>query len=117
MEIVKSKNSELVLNCDETSLQLYPNRILTLADTGSQNVAISVTGNEKDSLTVMPTVSLARQKLSVYILAKGETIRCEARQLGALGENTSDHSSRGWMIADIMIRYLGRLRESLDDRD
>jgi hypothetical protein len=116
MEIVKSENPELVLNCDETSWQLYRNGILTWADTWSQNVAISATENEKDSLTVMATVSLARQKLPLYIMAKGETIRCEAMQLGDLGENGSDHSSSRWLTADKTIRYLGWLRESLDDR-
>jgi hypothetical protein len=44
-------------------------------------------------------------------------MRWEPTQLGDLGANGSHHSSSGWMTADIMIRYLGWLRESLDDRD
>jgi hypothetical protein len=57
----------LVLNCDETGWKLYPNSILTWADTGSQNMGISITGNEKDALTVLATVSLTGQKLPLYI--------------------------------------------------
>jgi hypothetical protein len=45
--LVNNENPELVLNCGETSWKLYPNGILTWADTGRQNVAISITGNDK----------------------------------------------------------------------
>jgi hypothetical protein len=60
VELVHSKDPDLVLNCDESSWKLYPNGILTWAETGSQNVAIPVTGNEKDAITVMATVTLTK---------------------------------------------------------
>jgi hypothetical protein len=116
-DLINSAEPDSVLNCDETSWKLYPNGILTWADTGSQNVAIATNGNEKDALTVMATVSLAAQKLPLYILAKGETVRCEMTQLGDIGNHASDHTSSGWMTTPTMIRYLGWLREFLDSRD
>jgi hypothetical protein len=70
-------------------------------------VAVSITGNEKDALTVMATVSLTGQKLPPYILAEGETVRSEVTQLGELGDNATDHSPAGWMMVQTMIRYLG----------
>jgi hypothetical protein len=59
---VNTENPELGLNCDETSWKLCPNDILTWAETSSQNAAISITGNEKNTLTVMVTVRLTGQK-------------------------------------------------------
>jgi hypothetical protein len=56
--LVNIENPELVLNCDGTNWKLYLNGILTWMDTGSQNVAISITNNEKNGLTVMETVNL-----------------------------------------------------------
>jgi hypothetical protein len=116
-DLISNAEPDSVLNCDETSWKLHPNGILTWAATGSQNVAIATSGNEKDALTVMATISLAAQKLPLYILAKGETMRCEMTQLGDIGDHASDHSSSGWMTTSTMIRYLGWLREFLDSRD
>jgi hypothetical protein len=48
-QIVNSEDRNLVLNCDQTSWKLYPNGILTWADTGSQNMAISITRNEQET--------------------------------------------------------------------
>jgi hypothetical protein len=75
-----------------------------LAETGSQNVVIPVTGKEKDAMTVMATISFRGKKLPLYILAKGRTARCEASQLG---EHVHDHSPTGWMAENTMTRYLG----------
>jgi hypothetical protein len=114
IELVNRQDRDLVLNCDESSWKLYPNGILTWAETGSQNVAIPVTGNEKDAITVMATISFGGKKLPLYILAKGKTARCEASQLGELGEHVCDHSPTGWMTENTMVRYLGWLREELN---
>jgi hypothetical protein len=92
---MKRENSQLVLNCDETSWKLYPNSILTWTDAGSQSVKISITGNEKDAFTVMATVRPTGQKLPLYILVKGETVRSKAMQLGELGDNGTDHCQQG----------------------
>jgi hypothetical protein len=117
MQIGKGENPELVLNCDGGRWKLDSKVILTLVDPGRQNVAISVTENEKDAFTIMATVSFARQKLSLDILAKGATIRCDATQLGDFGEAASVDSSSGRMAREIMIRSHGWLREGLNNRN
>jgi hypothetical protein len=94
-----------------------PNSIRTWADTGGQNMAISITGNERDALAVMATVSLTSQKLPLYILFNRETVRSEVTQLSELGGNATDHSPTGWTTVQTMIRYLGWLGELPDDRD
>jgi hypothetical protein len=114
VKLVYSSDSELALDCDESSWKLYPNGMLTWAETGSQNVAISVNGNEKDAITVMTTVTLGRTKWPFYILAKGSTPQCEGSQLGELGEHVSDHSPTGWMTQETMIRSLGWLRQEVN---
>jgi hypothetical protein len=58
-EIVSAEDRDRVLNCDETCYKLYPNGILTWAEVGSDNVAVSITGNEKEAIMVMATVRLA----------------------------------------------------------
>jgi hypothetical protein len=95
MQIVRNENPESVLNCDETSWQLYPKGIRTCADKRSQDVAISVAGDEMYGLMATATVRLGHQKWPLCLLAKGEPIRCEATQLGDLDENVSDDSSSG----------------------
>jgi hypothetical protein len=77
-------------------------------------MAISITGNEKDALTVMATVSLTGQKLPLYILVKGETVRVEVMQLGELGDNAIDHSPTDDSADDDSVP---ELLEFLDDRD
>jgi hypothetical protein len=102
-DIVRHADPERVRNCDETSWKLYPNGIFTRAGTGSQNVVVNVTGNDKNSITVMTSVTLAKTKLPLYILAKGRTERCESSQLGELRLHQSDHSPTGWMTEQTML--------------
>jgi hypothetical protein len=64
-------------NADETSWRLYPQRITTWAPTGSDGVSIAVTGQEKESLTVMATIRANGSKEPLSILAKGKTARVQ----------------------------------------
>jgi hypothetical protein len=52
---VSRQDPDLVLNRDESSCKLDPNGFLTNAERRSQNLAIPVTGNEKDVITLMAT--------------------------------------------------------------
>jgi hypothetical protein len=100
--------------------KIVPNHytiILTWPDTGSQNMAISITGKVKDALTILVTIRLTGETLPLYILAKGETIRSEVTQLDGLGDNATDHSPTGWMTVQTIIRHLRWLCELLDDQD
>jgi hypothetical protein len=103
----ESANRDFVLNCDEISWKLYPNRMLTWADRGSDRIVFNVTGNEKECFTVMATISLSGTKLPVSILGKGLTDRCEINQFGEIHKHQTDHSRTGWMTEETMLRYLG----------
>jgi hypothetical protein len=112
-EIVRHANPERVLNCDEISWKSCANGIVTCADTGSQNIAVNVTGNEKESITVMATITLTETKLPLYLLAEGSTERCQFSQLAELGPHQSDHSSTGWMTEGTMVCHLDWLHGQL----
>jgi hypothetical protein len=75
MKILVSTSSqrERVLNCDETTWRLYPTGMKTWTETGTQNVQTHIDGNEKDSLTVMVTVTTVRTKLPLVLIASGKT--------------------------------------------
>jgi hypothetical protein len=70
--LLRNSLPENVLNCDETCWRLYPNGILTWAETGSENVAIEIPGDEKASITAMATITADHQKLPLYLIAQGE---------------------------------------------
>jgi hypothetical protein len=99
--------SYFILNCDETSWELYPNGILTWVDPKSDEVALNVIRNETDCFTVMVTISLSRMELPRYLLRKGGTERCERIQFGEAQENPIYHSRTGWMTEEMMLRYIG----------
>ena len=82
-----------IVNCDETSLQLFPNGILTWADTGSDSIQTAVNGNVKDSITIMGTITAAGTKLPLHIIAKGNAERVEASHLGDISYRKSTHST------------------------
>lgn len=84
-----------IVNCDETSWQLFPNGILTWADTGSDNIQTKVNGNTKDSITVMGTITAANTKLPLHMIAKGSTERAEISQFGDISYHKSTHSTNG----------------------
>jgi hypothetical protein len=95
-----------VLNCDETSRKLCPNGIFQWVDTGSQNIAVAIAGNEKESPTVMTAVTFVKTKKPLDVLATGVTERCELTQLGELGGHQADRSATGRMKKQSLLRYL-----------
>lgn len=100
-----------IVNCDETSWKLFPNGLLTWADSGSDNVQTIVQGNTKDSITALATISAANTKLPLFIIAKGETERVEKSQLGDTVYHIPSHSSTGWTTIDTFKQYLDFLSE------
>ena len=95
-----------ILNCDETSWQIFPNSIKTWAETGSQNVQIRVNGNPKDSITVLATIAADGTKCPLFIIAKGKTERCEESQLGDTAYHIKTHSENGWSTTATFREYL-----------
>ena len=95
-----------ILNCDETSWQIFPNSLKTWAETGSQNIQIHVNGNPKDSITVLATITADGTKCPLFIVAKGKTERCEESQLGDTAYHFRSHSENGWSTTETFQEYL-----------
>jgi len=100
-----------ILNCDETSWQVFPNRIKTWAKTGSQNVQIRVNGNVKESITALATVAADGTKCPLYLIAQGDTDRCEKSQLGDTAHHFTNHSHNGWSTTETFKEYLHQISD------
>jgi hypothetical protein len=109
--LLATEDNDLILNCDETAWRLYPEGILTWWDTGADNVSISIQGDEKDSMTVLATISASHQKWPLFCVAKGKTERVERSQIGDVGGHWRSHSQSGWMTGEIFADYLRHLRQ------
>ena len=64
-----------ILNADETSWRIFPNGIITCAETGSDSVSVQVQDDDKKVVSVMATIFGASTKFPLYIIAKGKTNR------------------------------------------
>jgi hypothetical protein len=62
-----------IINAKESCWRVYPGALKTWAPIGSQNVHLLVSGNEKDSLTVMAAITAARRKLPLCMIVAGKT--------------------------------------------
>jgi hypothetical protein len=71
-----------IVNCDESAWLLHPKGILTWADLGCQIVHAKINGDEKDSVTVIASVTAAGEKLPLAFIASGKTARVEESQIG-----------------------------------
>lgn len=113
--LLRERDLDYVLNCDETSWKLFPSGLLTWADTGSQNVSTYIFSSDKECLTVMATVSANGRKFPLLFVADGKTELVEQSQLGDVGHHWRAHSENGWMTSEIMELYLMHLREECGD--
>jgi hypothetical protein len=102
-ELIETKNPGPILNVDETSWRLYPTGILTWAETGAEDVPVNVSGDLKECVTVLVTISADVRKLPLVIIAAGKTERVEVSQLGDVGEHVTDHSLSGWTTSETPI--------------
>jgi hypothetical protein len=85
-----------IINCDETSWQVVPNGLLPWAPAAIDSVSVSLDAGEKDSVTVLASVTAAHDKLPLRLIAKGKTPRVEQSQLGTMGDHETDHSLSAW---------------------
>jgi hypothetical protein len=97
---------DLVVNCDETAWRILPTGLLTWAPVGADGVTVRLDGNEKDSVTVLASVTASGKKLPLFAIAKGNTKRAERGQLGSDPTLVRDHSSSGWSTAETFKHYL-----------
>ena len=100
-----------ILNCDETSWQVFPNRLKTWAQKGSQNVQIHVNGNVKESITALATVAADGTKCPLYLIAQGDSDKCEKSQLGDTAHHFTNHSHKGWSTSETFQDYLHKISD------
>jgi hypothetical protein len=62
-------NLDRVVNCDEIYWRVYPDGLRTWALSGSDHVAISAAGDEKESFRVLCSIIAARRKLPIVMIA------------------------------------------------
>jgi hypothetical protein len=98
------------VNCDETCWKVYPDGLKTWMPTGSDHVTISIGGNEKQSFTALCSITTARRKLPMVMIAKGKTSRVEQSQLGDIVPHLAVHSRSGWITIPTFEEYLVMLK-------
>ena len=114
--LVKGKDPNFILNCDETCWRLFPSGVLTWGEKGEEDTSVEITGDEKESLTVLATISANGRKLPLMMVAKGLTEQVEESQLGDTAYHWKCHSESGWMTTDTFSLYLMHLREECGDQ-
>jgi hypothetical protein len=106
----------LVVNCDETAWRILPCGLLTWAPVGADGVTVRIDGNEKDSVTVLASVTASGEKLPLFAIAKGKTTRVEQSQLGTNEAIIRDHSSSSWSTIETFQHYLNFLAKFYQNR-
>jgi hypothetical protein len=54
-ELLRTHDNDLVMNCDETSWNLFPSNVLTRWETGAEDATTFIKGDEKDCMIVLAT--------------------------------------------------------------
>ena len=109
--LLQTVRKEDVYNCDETSWKLFPNGLLTWAQLGGDNVAITTASEEKKCLTALATIRADGTKMPLMLIAKGKTSLVESTQLGDTGVHLRGHSENGWMNQENFEAYLKWIRQ------
>jgi hypothetical protein len=101
-----------ILNVDETSWKSVNNRMVTVAKCGSDNVACEFEGDVKGCLTVIAAIDATENRLPLWVICRGKTIRCEAhlrehfdREMRS-GRLFLTHQENGWTNATVAREYL-----------
>jgi hypothetical protein len=108
-------NPDRVVNCDETCWKVYPDGLKTWMPSGSDHVATSIGGDEKQSFTALCSITAARRKLPMVMIAKGKTSRVERSQLGDIEPHTAVHSASGWITIPTFQEYLVMLKREFPE--
>jgi hypothetical protein len=66
---------DVILNWDETAWRIIPSGLLTWAAVGADGANMRVDRSEKDSVTVLASVTAKGTKLPLFEMAKGKTTR------------------------------------------
>jgi hypothetical protein len=106
-----------ILNADATSWKILNNRMVTVADCGSESVACEFDGNIKGRVTLIASIDASGGKLPLWVICRETTIRCESelRQNFAREIQTPKlvltHQENGWTNRIVASRYLDWLSD------
>jgi hypothetical protein len=106
---------ERIINFDEPCWRVHPDGLQTWATTGSENFRLHIQSNEKNAFTIVATITAARTKLPLSLIASRKTEAVEHSQFGDIGFHRTDHSESGWTTIDTFQRWLVWLRGIYDD--
>lgn len=114
----------LIFNGDETFWRVCNGVLRTIARTGADNVTIETSYDTKQGLSVLVTVSMDGDILPPWVLAKGETEKCEERfrkdprlrHFVTTKRLVIKHSSTGWMNEELALSYLDFISETVGGR-
>jgi hypothetical protein len=109
-DLLNTVPHEYIINCDETAWRVVPNGLLTWAPVGADGVSVGLNASDKESITVLASITAARTKLPLQFIAKGRTVRAERNQLGDIEYHETTHSESGWTTTATFLLYLQWLR-------
>jgi hypothetical protein len=94
--LLNSMDPDRILNADQTNWLLFPRGLWRRALKGATSVPIHINGDEKESRSVIATVTASGVKLPLQILAHGKTDDVHLSQDGQVNGDWIDHTERGW---------------------
>ena len=106
---------DAIINMDESSWHVFNGtQIRTAAETGADDISLSVDFDEKKCITIIAAITLSGKRLPLWFLAKGKTVLCEKKfnEHDVLERYISDrkiiviHSSSGLSTDDLMKNYI-----------
>jgi hypothetical protein len=120
MEIaVQQYPRDRIVNTDETSWKIVNNRMITVAERGSDDVSCVFDGDVKGCVTVMASIDAAGTKLPLWLICRGKTTRCEADLREHFAREVQSrrlvltHQENGWTNATVAGEYLDWLSDRI----
>jgi hypothetical protein len=96
---------------------MLPNGLLIWAPAGRDHVSVHVNAGGKKAITALASITAANDKLLLFLIAKGKTLRVEQSQLGAPDDCILAHSSSIRTTIPTFHKYRARLRDNYQDHE
>jgi hypothetical protein len=84
---------------------------------GAPNIWLYLEGKEKELFTIVATITAARTKFSLRLIAAGKTDAIRQSHFGDVGHQRTDHSESGWTSAHRSRRWPTWLGGIYDDEE
>lgn len=106
-----------VFNMDELPARTAARSVSALHDCRRvRDESMDARGDPRGSVTAMVTVSASGEKLPLAFIAKGKTVRAEAKMRArVLPPNFALHSPSGWVDESVMEQYIERVIAPVTD--